>query len=345
MPRKNSTLILTALICALCCGLGSTVVAQQRKARDKVAVKPRRPRPRQQPVFRMQKLSPQMEQFLIDWENKTELIKKLSAKVRTEETNTTFGVKKLGTGEVKFVTPDKASYHIKPVEITEEMKAAAKKKGDITLDSADEERFVSTGKEIYRINDREKTYEKIPIPPNMQGKRIIDGPLPFLFGMKAEEAKRRYKFYPLKPSAKIPDSVWLIVIPRRQADLQNYKQAMVILNKRTFVPIAVKTTDLAGTTSKVYMFGDKNNKIKINPRKMIWQGAFIKPNVRGYKQIQAPKGAEEPGRVKVGGEDPRRKPPRNARDNPKPIRRTNYRRGDKPPARRRSRLVEPSRKE
>ena len=42
----------------------------------------------------------------------------------------------------------------------------------------------------YKFNDK-KLVER-PLPPEMRGERIADGPLPFLFGPKADEMKARY---------------------------------------------------------------------------------------------------------------------------------------------------------
>ena len=53
------------------------------------------------------------------------------------------------------------------------------------------QRWICTGKQIFIIHDDTKIYDKIDIPAQQQGKNIMNGPLPFLFGLKAEQAKAR----------------------------------------------------------------------------------------------------------------------------------------------------------
>lgn len=333
MQRLLQRLIAATLFCTLLCGIESVVDAQQSPTRKPTSPRRRTNQPAnsrnkrvqqagaqkrlprrklKQPVLTEQKLSPELEQILKDWEKKTALIKKLSAHVKKIETDGTFGVQKLGEGEIKFEGPDKASYHLEPSAVPPEQDK---------IEPAAEERWYCTGKEVYQISDMEKTYRVVPIPKEMQGKRIIDGPLPFLFGMKAEEAKRRYRFFPLKPVKNIPNSVWLKVIPRLQKDRANYRVAKLILDKETYVPIAVMTEDPAGTTKTTYLLTN----IKVNPQKWFpWQGNFIKPKLKGYKLVIDSAG-EAPGRTKVGGLEEERGGARNTRGTDRGIRQSGFR--------------------
>ncbi len=137
------------------------------------------------------------------------------------------------------------------------------------------ERWVCTGKEVIRIDDQEKTYEKVPIPPESQGQNIIDGPLPFLFGMKADQAKRRYKMKLLKQT---DTDIRIEVIPLRGTDTNNWSKAVVIIDAKKFVPNAVQLFDPTGSET-VHVFKD----VEINPTKWIWQQDPFKPNLRSYK--------------------------------------------------------------
>ena len=280
-------------------GLTKPSLGQKSKVKQAAATK-RQVRPQKQPVLKVKKLSKEMEQILKDWEKKTAIIKRMSATVETHEKGTTFGVKKLGRGTVKFQYPDQASYQISGIKITKELLAREKKRDNMTLKPADAQRFVCTGKKLYQIDDVKKKYQIIPIPPNMQGERILDGPLPFLFGMKAEEAKRRFDFSKLKSR---PNQIWLKAIPRRQEDLQNYKEARIVLDKKNFYPLFVQTTDTTGTSTTSYYF--KNFKVNEG---FFWKA--IKPDkIKGYKLIITENGGPAPGRVKIGDKPAGRKSP------------------------------------
>ena len=59
------------------------------------------------------------------------------------------------------------------------------------------------------------------LPPELQGKAIVDGPLPFLFGAKAETIKARYWIRVLPETGN--GKFWLEAVPKSRQDVQNFK--------------------------------------------------------------------------------------------------------------------------
>ena len=58
------------------------------------------------------------------------------------------------------------------------------------------------GKSIFEVRDKpQKLVVERPLPPEMYGKAITDGPLPFVFGAKAEVLKIRYYMRIIPPAA------------------------------------------------------------------------------------------------------------------------------------------------
>ena len=51
------------------------------------------------------------------------------------------------------------------------------------------EHWVCDGQNVYEYRHDQKQLVVRPIPPAMQGKAIVDGPLPFLFGAEAAQAQ------------------------------------------------------------------------------------------------------------------------------------------------------------
>jgi hypothetical protein len=78
------------------------------------------------------------------------------------------------------------------------------------------------------------------LPEEMKGKAISDGPLPFIFGAKAEQLKRRYWMRDVTPTAHVGKQIWLEARPKFQQDAANFHKATVILNERTFLPEALQ---------------------------------------------------------------------------------------------------------
>ena len=51
------------------------------------------------------------------------------------------------------------------------------------------EHWVCDGKSVFEYRHDQKQLVERPIPPQLQGKAIVDGPLPFLFGAEAAKLK------------------------------------------------------------------------------------------------------------------------------------------------------------
>ena len=143
-----------------------------------------------------------------------------------------------------------------------------------------------------------------PIPKAAQGINIMDGPLPFLFGMPPEKAVARFKLRLESITARHFD---LLAVPRWQQDVANYKWARIRIERKTMLPMAVQMLDTARTRETVYTFPkvEKNPKPSLLARGTLFQKIFgsndpFRPNLKGY-DIQ---GATRPGANKPGAARP-----------------------------------------
>ena len=91
----------------------------------------------------------------------------------------------------------------------------------------------------------------------------MDGPLPFLFGMPPEKAKKRYA---MKIERKDANSVVLMVTPLLQQDAANWRSAKVQLDLNEFLPRAVMLIDPAGNMETTYRFEN----LEINKKQNIF---------------------------------------------------------------------------
>ncbi|WP_339910293.1 hypothetical protein [Symmachiella dynata] len=249
--------------------------------------------------MKAQKLPPAMLKFLKDWEINTANHNRLTAKIEKYEYDHTFFTEKRGLGEIKYEKPGKALLKLTPKNTKDQDSRLKDPKGNpYALKGIAPERWVSTGKEIIQIDDEAKTYKVMLIPPDMQGERLNEGPIPFLFGMKAEEAQRRYHFFELKlkKNPNHPNRFSFRAVPQRRVDLQEYKYADVILDTENYVPIAIKLT--APTSKAVTVYHFIPGTTKVNPKNRFWglgRGPFIDPDVKGYKLVGNPGVQAVPG--------------------------------------------------
>lgn len=224
--------------------------AQQAKAPAQKGATAKQPVP-------IQKAAPAvdpLDQVLDSWEAASSKIKSLHGKQSRSEFNKTYEVETVTEGSFFLEMPDKGRIDFGSVNLKKDAVSARKKKrpeiqaGDAPskkddpkniyygLQSGDPQRWICTGDTIIEIDDRLKTYAKEEIPPELRGKNIVESPLPFLFGMKAEDAKGRFK---LSIVTETKDSVMLLAIPKMAKDIENYEKAAITLDKKTWLPTKV----------------------------------------------------------------------------------------------------------
>lgn len=244
----------------------------------------KKPRPEAVP-YRIPKLSSELELILKNWEVASSKINRLSGKHYRIVYDSTFEVETHAEGTYLYEAPDKGYFAVSPVKIgpKEEGKKFKKKV------SAKSERWVCNGQEVFVIDDEAKTYRVIIIPPESRGENIIDGPLPFLFGMKAEKAKMRYDFALIK-QVDDPPEIWLLVKPLLQQDAANWKEAQVIINAKTYLPKAVRLVNPNGASVTVHSFPDP----EVNKARWPFQSDPLKPNLKNYKVAVNPEPAPPP---------------------------------------------------
>lgn len=210
----------------------------------------------------VQPVSPELQEILDDWEQHSSQIKSLHGKHTRFVYNHVFEIEKRSNGTWYLETPDKGRIDL--VGLPPQKKEVSRKIGKQSrkpyrIESDRQEMWICNGEEIVIVNGDEKTYEVAPVPPHLRGTNIVNGPLPFLFGMKAVDAQKRYELTLLengKTSAKIK------IVPRFQSDQDNYKWAELFLDKARYLPTAVRLLDPTENLETVYLFEiiDVNNR-------------------------------------------------------------------------------------
>lgn len=230
--------------------------------------------------------------ILDDWGNASAQIRELRGEHRRFVFEDVFKTEKRSVGHFYYMAPDKGRIDLEPVAIAKD--DTSRKKGYKLLpDRA--ERWICDGNQIITINDEAKEYEKFPLPVEMRGQNIINGPLPFLFGLKANEAHARFELE-LIPT-KDPTKVVIVARPRQPHDQANYSEARILLDTKANLPDGVRLVDPAGTRVTEYFFENlQPNGVGLRQavEKMMGRDPFH-PNVNGYKTVQKPAGELPPG--------------------------------------------------
>lgn len=96
------------------------------------------------------------------------------------------------------------------------------------------EKFICTGAYIYQFRPEQKEILYYEVPKPKPGQPAEENNLlSLLFGMKAEDAKRRYE---LKLAKEDADFLYVDIAPRSAADKADFQRARLILNKSNYLP-------------------------------------------------------------------------------------------------------------
>jgi TIGR03009 family protein len=159
---------------------------------------------------------PRLDPLLLQWQNKMQSIETLSAEVVREQEDKVFRSRLIFEGKAKYMKPNLAMLDLH-----------RRDKPNII------EKYICTGTYLYEYNPGNKEIRFHELPPPKAGQVADDNFLSFLFGMKAEEAKRRYDL------KLVGDDKWyyyIEVLPRFPADKADFQKAQLALTKTTMLP-------------------------------------------------------------------------------------------------------------
>ena len=247
----------------------------------------------QQPPKAPFELTPQQQEVLMRvlraWEERSNKIRTLSCDFTRWDYDPVFGqpdpdnpnavIPKQSKGVLKYAAPDKVLYRIE--EITE---YAGMENGEKKFQKRPEggEHWVCDGLAIWEYNHQKKQLIERRLPPELQGKAIADGPLPFLFGAQADKLMQRYWMRLVTPPD-VPGQIWLEAFPKYSLDAANFRRATLILDQKTMLPHAIEVTLPNGKSRHVHQFEGN----VVNNLFRIFQGDFAKPALpRGWTKIE-----------------------------------------------------------
>jgi TIGR03009 family protein len=283
--RRPYRLLVSLILAAFIVGATSQSRAQTRQ------IPPRGTQPAPKAQAR-KPIDPKLVRVLQEWHRASMAIEKLEGRHKRFTYDYVFNVQKQAVGEFYYRAPDAGRIDLSPAKLKSEKGKPLKDKKRhpvtgkeviFTVQSDLPERWICDGKRIVVIDDVEKTAQQFNIPAEAQGANIMDGPLPFLFGMPPQKAVARYDMKLLVANEKLYE---IFVQPKLPHDKANYKWARVQIERASMLPIAVQMMDPTDRRETVYTFPE----IKKNPRKPLipWVTKDpFNPKLKDYV-IQAP---------------------------------------------------------
>ncbi|GAC1467273.1 MAG: hypothetical protein NVSMB9_08710 [Isosphaeraceae bacterium] len=198
---------------------------------------------------------PRLKKPLRSWEAKSTQLKTLDVHIKRVDRAPGWGNEEYD-GRALLKAPDLAWLDFKKVEVNE-------KTGQRKLQP--HERIVCTGAEVWQY--RSDTHQIFIFPLDKRNKQsaLEEGPLPFLFNMKAEEAEARYVMHIVKENEKN----WVIsVIPRLRIDRESFSKAFLQLNRESYLPDRIMLFSPDGKSTKDFVLS------KIQPNASVMDDNF-----------------------------------------------------------------------
>jgi TIGR03009 family protein len=167
-----------------------------------------------------------LDAVLIEWEQHMKRVETLSAQCTRTTVDKVLKDTEVFEGTAQYIKPDL---------FTVEMKQKSKPERF--------EKWICTGTFLYEFLPQDKLLRVHELPRSKSGQLPQDSFLPFLKGMKADEARARYDL-----TLKKEDQWWIYVqiTPRFPEDKADFQSARLVLSSQTFLPRELRFTQPNG---------------------------------------------------------------------------------------------------
>ena len=205
----------------------------------------------------------EMNLLLTEWEKESKKVTSLHVVFERIDRSLKWG-DQVYQGEAYLKSPDLACLEFKravpDAQGKPQFKTDANNQKLLRTEASPFQRIVCTGKEVLQYEWDERAIYIYPLDKEARQKALQQGPLPFLFNMKAADAKKRYGMTLLDQNT---DWYLIAIVPREEIDKQSFSQAFVWLNKETFLPNKLFLIPIGEKERQEFRFTaiDRNGKI------------------------------------------------------------------------------------
>jgi TIGR03009 family protein len=280
----------------------SVSLAQEPAARNEPAPRAeQRGAPAAREAAPKQAVNPAMMDWLLkEWEKQSRLLKSLDVAILRIDDSPAWGDKDYYQGRALFKAPNLAFIDFNKIEQDAE-KQPIKDPKDPTGKkylTTPFERIICTGAEVWQYRSDVQQVTIFPLGKDEQQKAIEEGPLPFLFNMRADDARKRYQMTLMSRDDK---SYGVSIKPKLQVDKDSFSLAFVNLDKKFLLPIRIVMKSPDGKSTKDFRLGPMTPNAKINDKN--FEGRPLGPP---WKVIRNPVGADRPrgGNLRGRGDGP-----------------------------------------
>lgn len=216
-----------------------------------------------------------LDRFLDQWEKKSSQIKYFETEFQCWErgkelldnadtSTSTYGV-------IRYIAPNKGVFEVMGLYVDG-------KKNPLT--KAGRVKYLSNGQQIYDYDYDKEVVQIYNIPADQQATLAGGGPMPFVFGAKAAELKKRYYLHIITKKERADlGELWLEAYPKMQEDAAEFQRVQLIFDEKRMIPKGFVKFDVneKGFTSYKFILQSMQISAKENNIKSLF-GQFFQPD-------------------------------------------------------------------
>jgi TIGR03009 family protein len=227
-------------------------------------------RQRPQPVAQPQPPAMNMQRLLTEWEGQSKKLETLELSIYRIDKDAQWGDEEHYLGRAAFKNPQLAFLDFRKVKMQEQPDPKDKRKKQLVplqknnqFVSVPFERIVCTGVEVWQYRYDVKQIFIFPLDKDQRKRALEEGPLPFLFNLRAVDAQQRYEMTLKREDKK---SYQVMIKPLLQQDQDTFSTAWVWLKKDSLLPTRVILLDPNGKKTKDFHLTEHRANQKVDPR-------------------------------------------------------------------------------
>ncbi len=210
--------------------------------------------------------SPMVLEILSRWEQASMEMKSVEINFKRFDRDTVFEVETRGVGKFIYVAPNKGLYSLKAAPVIEKAEGPSTASGGkMIVAAAKPQLYWWSGETVTIVDEREKTYDTLPIPKRMSENiqtvgswdviwQVLAGPqkaLPAVVDLRAEKLLNRFEWTVEENSE---TQIHLEGVPRTAQDRRHIKRLSVMLDPKTHRTTATRLVDPSGCRETIHRF-------------------------------------------------------------------------------------------
>lgn len=226
-----------------------------------------------------------LEALLRLWEQQSSKVETLDVRFTREDKSKggVFNDPVVYQGRAILKSPNLAYLDLHKVKLDANSKPISDATGKFVTEAY--ERIICTGREVWQIMPPTRQILIHTLAQDQKQRALEEGPLPFLFNMRAEEAKNRYE---MMLAGESEESYGIRIIPKLEIDKESFRMADVQLDKKLLQPRWLRLYDINGTDTREFWFAAKDFRpnypvvdSNFQPKAADYKGYTVERNVLG----------------------------------------------------------------